>query len=69
LPFLLPAYLFFAGSFAATVWLTLLALFLAIHPLQLVWTTTDGPSLIRALAGTARVQLAFGILLSAGILL
>jgi 1,4-dihydroxy-2-naphthoate octaprenyltransferase len=35
---------------------------------RVVRTRTDGPSLNRALAGTGRLQLAFCVLLSAGLL-
>jgi 1,4-dihydroxy-2-naphthoate octaprenyltransferase len=45
-----------------------LALPLTISPLRAVWTSTDGPALNRALAGTARHMLIFGMLLVIGML-
>ncbi len=42
---------------------------LAVPVVHTVRTRTDGPSLNQALAGTGRLQLAFCVLLSAGLLL
>jgi 1,4-dihydroxy-2-naphthoate octaprenyltransferase len=52
----------------ATPWalLALLALPLAVPPIRLVLTET-GPALNRALAGTARLQLVFGLLFALGL--
>lgn len=68
----------FALSFAGTVaiaagfrragpLLALAALPLALAPLRLVRSRSDGPSLIRGLVGTARLQLVFGVLLALGL--
>lgn len=46
---------------------TLVAAPLAPAPIQIVRTRTDGPGLIAALVGTARLQLVFGVLLAGGI--
>lgn len=67
-----------AGSFllslaTALAWrtwgplLSLLAVPLAIKPVRVVLTRRDGPGLIQALVGTARLQLAFGALLTIGL--
>jgi len=45
----------------------LVALPLALVPLRLVRTRSDGPGLIKALIGTARLQLVFGVLLALGL--
>lgn len=66
-----------AGAFVITIalaagyrdWWALIALAaapLALKPITLVLTRTDGPNLIRALVGTARVQLLYGTLLAIG---
>jgi 1,4-dihydroxy-2-naphthoate polyprenyltransferase len=47
--------------------LALVALPLAVRPVQLVRDRTDGPGLVAALAGTARLQLAVSVLLAAGL--
>jgi 1,4-dihydroxy-2-naphthoate octaprenyltransferase len=47
--------------------LALAALPLSVAPLRLVTTRLDGPGLIRALVGTARLQLVFGVLLALGL--
>lgn len=57
---------------AAAYWtwgplVTLVAAPLVVKPIALVRTRRDGPGLIRALVGTARVQLAFGGLLAVGV--
>jgi 1,4-dihydroxy-2-naphthoate polyprenyltransferase len=59
------------GSADVSAWLLLcwLAAPLAVPVVQTVRTRTDGPSLNGALAGTGRLQLAFCVLLSAGLLL
>jgi 1,4-dihydroxy-2-naphthoate polyprenyltransferase len=56
------------GSLSAWLLLSWLALPLAVPVVRTVRTRTDGPSLNAALAGTGRLQLAFCVLLSAGIL-
>jgi 1,4-dihydroxy-2-naphthoate octaprenyltransferase len=65
-----------AGMFAAAallgltrppVLVTLAAIPLAVTPVRLVRTRTDGPGLIAALAATARLQLAVSLLLAAGL--
>jgi len=45
----------------------LVALPLAVVPLRLVRSRSDGPGLIKALVGTARLQLVFGVLLALGL--
>ncbi|HTC80031.1 MAG TPA: 1,4-dihydroxy-2-naphthoate polyprenyltransferase [Acidimicrobiia bacterium] len=45
----------------------LAALPLALVPLRLVRSRSDGPGLIKALIGTARLQLVFGVLLALGL--
>jgi 1,4-dihydroxy-2-naphthoate octaprenyltransferase len=77
-----PARALFAGLFAvafagtaaialgfrrAVLLVALLALPLALAPIRLVQTRSDGPGLIKALVGTARVQLVFGVLLALGL--
>jgi 1,4-dihydroxy-2-naphthoate polyprenyltransferase len=47
--------------------LALAALPLAVRPVRLVRDRTDGPGLVAALAGTARLQLAVSVLLAAGL--
>jgi 1,4-dihydroxy-2-naphthoate octaprenyltransferase len=68
----------YVGSFLAIVvigitqpWalLGLLALPLALRPVQLVWTRTDPPSLVAALVATARVELVVAVLVSIGLCL
>ena len=49
--------------------LALLALPLAVRPVRLVLTRTDPPSLVAALVGTARLELAFSVLLALGLVL
>jgi 1,4-dihydroxy-2-naphthoate octaprenyltransferase len=49
------------------VLVTLAALPLAVRPVRLVRRRSDGPGLVAALAGTARLQLAVGLLLAAGL--
>ena len=49
------------------VLLTLAAIPLAVVPVRLVRTRSDGPGLIAALAATARLQLAVSLLLAAGL--
>lgn len=57
-----------AGSLSAWLFVVWLALPLAVPVVRLVRTHADGPSLNTALARTAAVQLAFCVLLSAGVL-
>jgi 1,4-dihydroxy-2-naphthoate octaprenyltransferase len=56
------------GSLSPWLLLSWIAAPLAVPLVRVVWTRTDGPSLNRALAGTGRLQLAFCVLLSAGLL-
>jgi 1,4-dihydroxy-2-naphthoate polyprenyltransferase len=65
-----------AGMFAAAallglarppVLVTLAAVPLAVPPVRLVRTRTDGPGLIAALGATARLQLVTSVLLAAGL--
>jgi 1,4-dihydroxy-2-naphthoate octaprenyltransferase len=56
------------GSLDAWLLLPLLALPLAVRLVRIVRTHSDGPTLNQALAGTGQLQLAFCLLLSAGIL-
>jgi 1,4-dihydroxy-2-naphthoate octaprenyltransferase len=56
------------GSLSPWLLLSWLALPLAVPVVRTVRSRTDGPSLNAALAGTGRLQLAFCVLLSAGIL-
>jgi 1,4-dihydroxy-2-naphthoate octaprenyltransferase len=57
-----------AGSLTAWLAISLLAIPLAVPVVRTVRDRTDGPSLNRALADTGKLQLAFCLLLSAGIL-
>jgi 1,4-dihydroxy-2-naphthoate octaprenyltransferase len=56
------------GSLSPWLLLSWIALPLAVPVVRAVRTRTDGPSLNTALGGTGRLQLAFCVLLSAGIL-
>ncbi|HTE64432.1 MAG TPA: 1,4-dihydroxy-2-naphthoate octaprenyltransferase, partial [Solirubrobacteraceae bacterium] len=56
------------GSLSPWLVLSWLAIPLALPVVRIVRTRTDGPSLNRALAGTGQLQLAFCVLLSAGLL-
>jgi 1,4-dihydroxy-2-naphthoate polyprenyltransferase len=56
------------GRLSPWLLLSWLALPLALPLVRIVRTRTDGPSLNGALAGTGRLQLAFCVLLSAGLL-
>jgi 1,4-dihydroxy-2-naphthoate octaprenyltransferase len=56
------------GSLSPWLLLSWLAAPLALPVVRVVRTRTDGPSLNRALAGTGQLQLAFCVLLSAGLL-
>jgi 1,4-dihydroxy-2-naphthoate octaprenyltransferase len=58
-----------ALGLSAWVFLPLLTIPLAVRLVRVVRTRTDGPSLNGALAGTGALQLAFCVLLSAGVLL
>ncbi|MCU0702105.1 MAG: 1,4-dihydroxy-2-naphthoate polyprenyltransferase, partial [Myxococcaceae bacterium] len=55
-----------SGLSSPAVLLALLSLPLAAPPLRLLFTTT-GPALNQALAGTARLQLVYGVLFAAGL--
>lgn len=63
---LVPVVLWLTGQATAWVLLPLLSLPLAVPPGRLVMTA-DGAILNQALAGTARLQLVFGLLLAAGL--
>lgn len=54
---------------AAGPLLALVALSLAVQPSMLIATAEDGPTLVRALVGTARLELVFGIMLAIGLAL
>ncbi len=69
LPYAVPIVLYFALHFEGFVLLPLATLPLTLTPLSLVYTRTDGPGLIQALAGTARLQLLFGLLFALGLAL
>ena len=56
------------GSLSPWLLLSLLAVPLAVPVIRTVRTRTDGPALNAALGGTGKLQLAFCLLLSAGIL-
>jgi 1,4-dihydroxy-2-naphthoate octaprenyltransferase len=56
------------GSLSPWLFLSWLAVPLAIPVVRVVRTRTDGPALNGALAGTGQLQLAFCVLLSAGLL-
>jgi 1,4-dihydroxy-2-naphthoate polyprenyltransferase len=56
------------GALSPWLLLSWLAVPLALPAVRVVRTRTDGPSLNGALAGTGRLQLAFCVLLSAGLL-
>jgi 1,4-dihydroxy-2-naphthoate polyprenyltransferase len=63
--------LLFAVAVSSTGWalLTFLALPLAWRPFKLVTSREDAPSLVAALVGTARLQLAYSVLLALGLAL
>jgi 1,4-dihydroxy-2-naphthoate octaprenyltransferase len=69
LAFLLAPVTWLFGPVTAWVMLTWLALPLAVGLIRVVQTRADGPSLNGALARTGMLQLAFCVLLSAGLLL
>jgi 1,4-dihydroxy-2-naphthoate polyprenyltransferase len=69
LPFVVPVILFLIFHFSFLVLIPLLTLPLLLQPLRLALATSDGPHLISALAGTARLQLAFGVLFALGLAL
>jgi 1,4-dihydroxy-2-naphthoate polyprenyltransferase len=56
------------GALSPWLFLSWLAIPLALPVVRVVQTRTDGPSLNGALAGTGQLQLAFCVLLSAGLL-
>jgi 1,4-dihydroxy-2-naphthoate octaprenyltransferase len=66
LPYLLVAWM---DLHYLTKLLPMFAIVFAFGPVQTVWNKTDGPSLNNALAGTARHMLAFGVLLSIGLVI
>jgi 1,4-dihydroxy-2-naphthoate octaprenyltransferase len=68
LPFLVPVILFLIAHFSYLILLPVLALPWTTPPLRAALTREDGPSLISALAGTARAQFVFGLLFAAGLL-
>jgi 1,4-dihydroxy-2-naphthoate octaprenyltransferase len=55
------------GAARPTALVALAAAPLAIAPVRLVWRRQDGPGLVAALTGTARLQLAVSVLLAAGL--
>jgi 1,4-dihydroxy-2-naphthoate polyprenyltransferase len=55
------------GAARPSAWISLLAAPLAVEPTRLVLERDDGPSLIRALVTTARLQLALAVLLTLGL--
>jgi len=59
----------FAAVGATDAWtlIALLALPLALRPIQIVSTKVDGPSLISALEGNARLHVIVGLLLAIGV--
>ena len=67
--FLLAPVTWLFGPLQAWMLLPFLALPLAAPLVRAVRTRTDGPSLNEALAGSGRLELLFGVLLSAGLLL
>lgn len=69
LPFFVPVVLFFIFHFSFLILLPVLSLPSAMPPLRTALTREDGPSLISALAGTARLKLFFGVLFAAGLAL
>lgn len=64
-----PAALWIAGHLSAWVLLCWLSLPLAVGLVCTMYRTTSGPELNQALAGTARLDLVFGLLLAVGLLL
>jgi 1,4-dihydroxy-2-naphthoate octaprenyltransferase len=69
LPFGVPVLCYAVFDYSAWMLLPFAALPIAAGPLKLVQTTTDGASLNRALVGTAKLNLVFGLLLAIGVLL
>jgi len=55
------------GAARPSAWITLIAAPVAVEPTRLVLERSDGPSLVRALVTTARLQLAVSILLAVGL--
>ena len=68
LAFAAPVATFAFGGIGAWLLITLAAVPLGVPLVRTVSTRTDGPALNRALAGTGSLQLAFCLMLSAGIL-
>lgn len=67
LPYVVPALLFWFHGYPNRVLLPIASLPLVIQPLGLTLIKTDGPSLNRALAGTSRLILVFGLLFVIGL--
>ena len=57
------------SAYRPFAWLGVLAAPLALRPTRVVMAGATGPELIRALAMTGALQIAFGVLLSLGVLL
>jgi 1,4-dihydroxy-2-naphthoate polyprenyltransferase len=55
------------GAAHPSAWVALIAAPLAVEPTRLVLERADGPSLVRALVTTARLQLAISVLLAVGL--
>jgi 1,4-dihydroxy-2-naphthoate octaprenyltransferase len=64
-----PPFLWLAGSASAWLFLPWLTLPLAVRLVRVLYRTTEGPPLNKALAGTANLGLAFSLLFALGILL
>ncbi|HEY3293812.1 MAG TPA: 1,4-dihydroxy-2-naphthoate polyprenyltransferase [bacterium] len=69
LPYAIILALFAFSHLKSPALLPLLSLPLIVPPVKRALSRTDGPGMIRALAGTALVQLAFGALLAIGLIL
>ncbi len=67
-PFLVPIYLLIHEKFSAIILLPLIALPLAIKLVHELWNEQELPRLNPTLAGTARLSLIYGILLSIGLI-
>jgi len=69
LSYVTPMGLWLAGRLSAWILLPWLSLPLAIQLTRTMYRTTEGSDLNKALAGTARLDLVFGLLLTVGLLL
>lgn len=69
LAYVTPIVLWLAGRLSAWMLLPWLSLPLAIQLTRTLYRTTEGSDLNKALAGTARLDLVFGLLLTVGLLL